>query len=51
MPFNKNLNNPCSHENIDLIRNEVRKSKLENVVSNSFGFGGTNTSIIFSKFD
>ena len=51
MPFNKNLDNPCSHENIELIRNEARKSKLKNVISNSFGFGGTNVSIIFSKFD
>ena len=51
VPFNKNLDNPCSHENIDLIRNEARKIKLENVISNSFGFGGTNVSIIFTKFD
>ena len=51
VPFNKNLDNPCSHENIDLIRNEARETKLENVISNSFGFGGTNVSIIFTKFD
>ena len=51
MPFNKNLDNPCGHENIDLIRNESRESKLINVISNSFGFGGTNVSLIFSKFD
>ena len=51
MPFNKNLDNPCSHENIDLIRNEPRELHLENVISNSFGFGGTNVSIIFSKFN
>jgi 3-oxoacyl-[acyl-carrier-protein] synthase II len=51
VPFNKNLDNPCVHENIDLIRNEARETKLENVISNSFGFGGTNVSIIFTKFD
>ena len=50
MPFNKNLDNPCGHVNIDLIRNCARDTKLENVLSNSFGFGGTNVSIIFSKF-
>ena len=26
-------------------------TKLENIISNSFGFGGTNVSIIFTKFD
>ena len=51
MPFNKNLDNPCSHVNIDLIRDEPREANLENVISNSFGFGGTNVSIIFSKFN
>ena len=51
MPFNKNLDNPCSHENIDLIKNEARDLRLENVISNSFGFGGTNVTIIFSKFN
>ena len=51
VPFNKNLDNPCSHENIDLIRNEARETKLENIISNSFGFGGTNVSIIITKFD
>ena len=51
VPFNKNLDNPCSNDNIDLIRNEARETKSKNIISNSFGFGGTNVSLIFTKFD
>ena len=51
LPFNKNLDNPCIHENIDLIRNVPRELSLKNVISNSFGFGGTNVSLIFSEFN
>ena len=49
VPFNKNLDNPCINDNIDLIRNEARETKPENVISNSFGFGGTNASIVMGK--
>lgn len=35
--------------NLDYIPNVARDAKLEHVLSNSFGFGGTNGSLIFSR--
>lgn len=35
--------------NLDCVVNTARPKALENVMSNSFAFGGTNASIIFSK--
>ena len=35
--------------NLDCVVNVARERELENVMSNSFAFGGTNASIIFSK--
>ena len=35
--------------NLDCVVNAARERELENVMSNSFAFGGTNASIIFSK--
>jgi 3-oxoacyl-[acyl-carrier-protein] synthase II len=38
----------CEHT-IDLIGPEKRERKIETVLSNSFGFGGTNASLIMGK--
>ena len=35
--------------NLDYVANTARDIELTNVLSNSFGFGGTNGSLIFSK--
>jgi 3-oxoacyl-[acyl-carrier-protein] synthase II len=35
---------------VDLIPNKLKEKKVDYVLSNSFGFGGTNGSIIFKKF-
>lgn len=35
---------------LDIVPNEIRKSKLDIVMSNSLGFGGHNASIIFKKW-
>ena len=51
LPFNKNLEDPCDHVNINLIQNSPIDHETKNVISNSFGFGGTNVSLIFSQFD
>lgn len=51
IPFNKNLENPCDHVNINLIQNSPIEQKVEKVISNSFGFGGTNVSLILSRFN
>ncbi len=36
---------------IDLVPHEARQRALSHVLSNSFGFGGTNASLIFRKHD
>ena len=51
MPFNKNLDNPCDHKKIDLIKNNPRELQIKYVLSDYFGFGGTNVSLIFSKYN
>jgi len=45
------INQENSDENCDLdyVPNEARKTEVNVVMSNSFGFGGTNGSIIFKK--
>ena len=34
----------------DIVANQARETELETVMSNSFGFGGTNASIILRKY-
>jgi 3-oxoacyl-[acyl-carrier-protein] synthase II len=34
-------------DDLDLVPNQARKASYEHVLSNSFGFGGTNCCIIF----
>ena len=34
---------------IDIVANEARDARVECVVSNSFGFGGTNACIVLRK--
>ncbi len=48
-----NINFRASDENIDLnvIANKPRPASLRTVLSNSFGFGGTNASIAIRKFE
>jgi 3-oxoacyl-[acyl-carrier-protein] synthase II len=44
-----NLDNPSIETPIDLVPNKARKRSIETVLSNSFGFGGTNASLVFRK--
>ncbi|MFQ1700654.1 beta-ketoacyl-ACP synthase II [Loktanella agnita] len=44
-----NLDNPDAETKIDLCANEKRACKIDIALSNSFGFGGTNASVIFGK--
>ncbi|WP_323783498.1 beta-ketoacyl-ACP synthase II [Leisingera sp.] len=44
-----NLDNPAVETPIDLAPNAKRPRKVEVALSNSFGFGGTNASVIFGK--
>ena len=51
MPFNLNLSDEIESKKINFIKDHPLKKSLTNVMSNSFGFGGTNVSLVFSKFD
>lgn len=44
-----NLENPSEDCDLDYVPKVARDGKFEHVLNNSFGFGGTNASLIFSK--
>jgi 3-oxoacyl-[acyl-carrier-protein] synthase II len=48
VPPTLNLDNPSESCDIDLVPHIAKKRKVKYVLSNSFGFGGTNASLIFS---
>ena len=45
-----NIESICDEAKDLNIVKETKKIKLENILSNSFGFGGTNASLILSKY-
>jgi 3-oxoacyl-[acyl-carrier-protein] synthase II len=45
-----NLDNPSVESPIDLVPHQARKRDIEVALSNSFGFGGTNASLIFRRY-
>ncbi|MGR3432299.1 beta-ketoacyl-ACP synthase II [Sagittula sp.] len=46
-----NLDNPAVETPVDLAPNAKRERRIAYALSNSFGFGGTNASVIFGKLD
>ncbi|HLL29347.1 MAG TPA: beta-ketoacyl-ACP synthase II [Xanthobacteraceae bacterium] len=44
-----NLDNPSVETPIDLVPHTPRKREINTVLSNSFGFGGTNASLVFRR--
>jgi 3-oxoacyl-[acyl-carrier-protein] synthase II len=44
-----NLDNPAVKSPVDLAPNAKRERKIDVALSNSFGFGGTNASVVFGK--
>jgi 3-oxoacyl-[acyl-carrier-protein] synthase II len=44
-----NLDNPSVETGIDLVPHTARQRKIDIALSNSFGFGGTNASVIFRR--
>jgi 3-oxoacyl-[acyl-carrier-protein] synthase II len=48
-PPTLNLRNPSVESAIDLVPLEARKREINVALSNSFGFGGTNASLIFRR--
>lgn len=49
MPPTINLDNPSPECDLDYIPHEAREKELQYVLSNSFGFGGANNSLIFGR--
>ena len=45
-----NLENPSADCDLDFAANQAKPMKIESVLSNSFGFGGTNGSLIFKQY-
>ena len=50
-PPTVNLDNPAVETKIDLAANKKVEREVKVALSNSFGFGGTNASVIFGKVD
>ncbi len=48
-PPTRNLDNPSVETAIDLVPHEARPREINVALSNSFGFGGTNASIVFRR--
>ncbi len=49
VPPTLNLDNPPENCGVDLVPHKAKERKVNAVLSNSFGFGGTNASLIFKK--
>jgi 3-oxoacyl-[acyl-carrier-protein] synthase II len=46
-----NLDNPSVETAIDLVPRQAKKKEINTVLSNSFGFGGTNASLILRRLE
>ncbi|MEE9317535.1 MAG: beta-ketoacyl-ACP synthase II [Rhodospirillales bacterium] len=51
IPPTLNLDNPSVDSNIDLVPHQAKEHPVKTVLSNSFGFGGTNASLVFKALD
>lgn len=51
LPGNINFRAPDENIDLNVIANKARPASLRTVLSNSFGFGGTNASIAIRKFE
>jgi 3-oxoacyl-[acyl-carrier-protein] synthase II len=51
VPPTMNLEEPDPACTLDFVPGQARERALRHVISNSFGFGGTNATLVFSRFD
>ena len=52
LPPTLNLEDPIDEvKGMDLVPNQARKCDIKVAMSNSFGFGGTNASLVFKKYE
>ncbi|MGE4371612.1 MAG: beta-ketoacyl-ACP synthase II [Xanthobacter sp.] len=49
-PATLNLENPSVDTPLDLVPLKAQERKIDTVLSNSFGFGGTNASLVFRRY-
>lgn len=50
-PATINLDNPSAETALDLVPNKPRERRIDIALSNSFGFGGTNASLVFQRYN
>ncbi|WP_024586203.1 beta-ketoacyl-ACP synthase II [Aliihoeflea sp. 2WW] len=50
-PATLNLDNPSKETEIDLVPHKPREREINVALSNSFGFGGTNASLVFQRYN
>jgi len=51
IPPTINLENPDPECDLDCVPNKAREAKVRNVLSNSFGFGGHNATLLLKALD
>jgi 3-oxoacyl-[acyl-carrier-protein] synthase II len=50
LPPTINYENPDPDCDLDYVPNNIREAQVDHVLSNSFGFGGTNASLVFKRY-
>ena len=51
LPPTINLDNPDDGFDLDFVANEAQERDVKIALNNSFGFGGHNVSLVFSRYD